>query len=162
MDHETAKELFSEYLDGELDAAQKRDLESHLQGCDDCQQELESLRVVMSTLAGLSPAEPPKDFARKVQHTIRRRSKGRFFSAEGLLRRIPFEWISFVIILLMLVMYYMVVQSAQVKPSPDPDEGVTPRAPTSQPASPASQPASRPASQPASQPSAPPARPPAR
>lgn len=136
MDHETAKELFSEYLDGELDAAQKRELESHLQGCDDCRQELESLRVMMSTLAGLAPAEPPKDFARKVQHTIRRRSKGRFFSAEGLLRRIPFEWISFVIILLMLVMYYMVVQSAQVKPAPDPDQGVTPRrAPTSQPAS---------------------------
>jgi len=144
MDHEKARELFSKHLDGEIDGEQRRELEVHLEGCDDCRQELATLRMMMSTLAGLAPAEPPKDFARKVQHTIRRRSQGRFFSAEGLLRRIPFEWISFVIILLMLVMYYMVVQTAQVKPAPAPevDGGGAPRrAPTSQPAS---QPASRP------------------
>ena len=104
------------------------------------------MRKMMSTLAGLAPAEPPADFARKVQHTIRRRSRGRFFSAEGMLRRIPFEWISFVIILLMLVMYYMLVQTAQVKPAPGIDGGVE------QKRAPATQPASRPASQPATEP----------
>lgn len=125
MDHQRAKELFSQYLDGELPPEQQSELEAHLDQCETCQAELNALEKTLSSLAGLAPVPPPKDFDRKVQQRIRRRSRGRFFKPDNLLNRIPFEWISFVIIMLMLVMYFMLIQSqVKVKPDPQRDGGV--------------------------------------
>jgi predicted anti-sigma-YlaC factor YlaD len=143
MDHQSAKELFSQFLDGELPSEQVKELEAHLDQCDTCRTELEALKKTLSSLAGLAPVPPPQDFGRKVQQRIKRRSRGRFFPDEHWIQRVPWEWISFVIIMLMLVMYYMLIQ-AQVN--------VKPEAPASMPASqPTSQPASQPA-EPATQP----------
>jgi anti-sigma factor RsiW len=138
MDHQSAKELFSQFLDGELPSDQVKELEAHLEQCDTCRAELEALKKTLSSLAGLAPVPPPQDFGRKVQQRIKRRSRGRFFPDEHWIQRVPWEWISFVIIMLMLVMYYMLIQAQapQVKPE---------QAPTSQPSS---QPTSAPASQP--------------
>jgi anti-sigma factor RsiW len=121
MEHQSAKELFSQYLDGELPGGQASELEAHLADCVSCREELETLRKTLHALAGLPSVAPPTEFAQSVQQRIRRRSRDRFFAPERLLTRIPFEWISFVIILLMLVMYYMVIQGqvTQVKPAPD-------------------------------------------
>lgn len=132
MEHQSAKELFSDYLDGELSPEQTREVKAHLDECAACRAELEALERTLQSLSGLSPLPPPPDFGRKVQQRIRRRSSGRFFTPETVLTRIPWEWISFVIIMLMLVMYYLVVQQEQ-KVTVKPDPGLT--APTSQPAS---------------------------
>lgn len=126
MDHETAKELFSDFLEGELSEQQEAELRTHLEDCRSCRAELEALRETLRSLSGLKQIQPPEGFARKVQQRIRRRSRGRFFSAESFLKRVPFEWISFIIILLMLVMYYMVALQGQVKgvkPAPAKDGG---------------------------------------
>ena len=136
MEHQSAKELFSDYLDGELSPEQTREVKAHLDECATCRAELEALERTLQSLSGLRPLPPPPDFGRKVQQRIRRRSSGRFFNPETVLTRIPWEWISFVIIMLMLVMYYLVVQQEQ-KVTVKRDPGVT---------APASQPASRPAS----------------
>ena len=110
MDHQDAKELFSEHLDGDLTDAQSEQLRQHLDGCEECRSELAALEQTLKSLAALSPVKPPPDFERQVQQRIRRRSRGRFFQPESLLSRLPFEWISFVIIMLMLLMYFMLVQ----------------------------------------------------
>jgi anti-sigma factor RsiW len=123
MDHQSAIELFSEYLDGELPAEQAAELEAHLEKCETCREELETLRKTLRGLAGLPPVPPPDQFARKVQQRIRRRSRGRFFGQESWLTRIPFEWISFVIIILMLLMYFMVIQEQVTRVKPDQGSG---------------------------------------
>jgi predicted anti-sigma-YlaC factor YlaD len=114
MDHQAAQELFSDYLEGELTEEQRGELIVHLDGCADCREELDSLRQTLRSLSGLRPLPPPDNFARKVQQRIHRKSRGRFFGQDRVLLRIPFEWISFVIIILMLAVYMLLMQS-QVK-----------------------------------------------
>ncbi len=114
MDHEAAQELFSEYLEGELSPEQQAEVKAHLEGCEECRQELEAFRQTMRALSGLRPLPPPEGFARKVQQRIHRRSRGRFFRADRLFMRVPFEWISFIIIIIMLVLY-MLMMETQVK-----------------------------------------------
>ena len=102
MDHQRAKELFSQYLEGDLPPEQQSEIEAHLDQCQTCKVEMEALEKTLSSLAGLAAVPPPKDFDRKVQQRIRRRSRGRFFAPENLLNRIPFEWISFIVIMSVL------------------------------------------------------------
>lgn len=44
MPHDELKENLSAYLDGELTAPHRTELENHLAACQDCRRELESLR----------------------------------------------------------------------------------------------------------------------
>lgn len=118
MDHKAAKELFSQYLDEELPPNTQSALKEHLAKCTSCQEEFNSLKKTLNSLAGLSSLPTPKEFEKNVQRRIRHRSRGRFFASENILVRIPFEWISFVLILLMLVMYFMVVLIPQKEVKP--------------------------------------------
>jgi anti-sigma factor RsiW len=111
MDHQAAQEQFSQLIEGDLSPEQEQELRAHLDQCAACRREFDALRETLNSLSGLSRLPAPKEFDRKVQQRIQRRSRGRFFGAQSLLTRIPFEWISFVIILLMLMMYFMVLQS---------------------------------------------------
>ena len=119
MDRQRAKELFSDYLEDELEDAEKRELEAFLEQDPAAKAELEALKKTLSSLYGLrakAPAPPP-DLANKVERRIRRRSRGRFF-AQGsgrLLWRVPFEWISFIIILLLLALYMTTVLEGRKK-----------------------------------------------
>jgi len=117
MDHQAAQELFSDYLEGELSPREREELSAHLQECEACREELEDLKKTMRSLSGLKALPPPAGFASKVQQKIRKRSRGRFFTPERLLMRIPFEWISFIIIMIMLAMYLlmMMAQSPMVQ-----------------------------------------------
>jgi anti-sigma factor RsiW len=107
MEHEEAKDLFSDYLDGELDAERAAALQEHLQGCDVCRAELERLRQTVRSLSGLHTLPPPAEFVSRVEQTIRRRSRGRFFAPEGVLSRFPFEWISLAVILFVALAIYL-------------------------------------------------------
>lgn len=111
MDHDAAKELFSAHLDGELEQKIEEELSAHLEECETCRQEFEELRQTLRSLSGLHKLMPPEAFVSKVQQRINRRSRGRFFGRENLLTRIPFEWISFVIIILLLMLYIAFIQT---------------------------------------------------
>lgn len=123
MDRQSAKELYSDYLEGELDAAQAAELEAFLEQDEEARAELAALKKTHSSLYGLRAkvAAPPPDLANKVERRIQRRSRGRFFSkgTQKLLWRVPFEWISFIIILLLLALYMTTVLEGRKK-------GVTP------------------------------------
>ena len=123
MDHEAAQELFSDYLEGTLAEAERGQLAAHLEGCADCRAELEALRTTLRSLSGLRSLPPPENFVRKVEQRIARRSRGRFFGQERVLMRIPFEWISFVIIILMLAVYMIMLQGQVKKVHPGPGSG---------------------------------------
>ncbi len=122
MDHDQAKALLSDFLEDELDAVRTAALGEHLDGCEACRAELESLRETMRSLSGLHRIDAPDEFVSKVERTIRRRSRGRFFGPESLLARLPFEWISFAIILALLAVYLWTVLDQQVRPA---DVGTT-------------------------------------
>lgn len=50
MNCKQLEDLLSPYLDGELDAAQRSDVERHLPGCPDCQRALKDLRLMHEAL----------------------------------------------------------------------------------------------------------------
>ena len=56
-------------------------------------------------LSGLSSVSPPRDLAKAVPALIHRRSQGRFFGQKRLADRLPFEWISLVMLLVLAVTY---------------------------------------------------------
>ena len=56
MEHQQAREFFSEYLDGELDEATRETLERHLEECEECRKDLESLQSTLSVLGALNCA----------------------------------------------------------------------------------------------------------
>ncbi|MHC4573304.1 MAG: anti-sigma factor family protein [Planctomycetota bacterium] len=52
------KEMIMGYLDNELGAEQKKELEKHLAGCAQCSKELEELRRLKEITEGVTLAEP--------------------------------------------------------------------------------------------------------
>ena len=109
MDRKKARELFSAYLEGDIGAADRRELERYLGVDAQARAELESFRSTLESLSRLrGPLQVPSEFTRKVEGKIRVRSRGRFFS-DKMLARLPFEWISFIIILVLLVFYLVLV-----------------------------------------------------
>lgn len=55
------RDRLSDYLDGELSAADAQELERHLARCEACAGRLEELRAVVARAGALEPAEPPRD-----------------------------------------------------------------------------------------------------
>jgi len=119
MEHKDATEQFSDFLEGSLSAEKEKALLAHLDGCKECRAELDSLRETLNSLSGLKRLPPPNEFANRVASTIHRRSRGRFFGDEPFFNRVPFEWISFVVIVLLLVAYlFMTLDLKDVKVTP--------------------------------------------
>lgn len=77
MKCEEARELLSEYMDGELDAAQRAEVDRHVQGCKACTQELTSLRATVSLVASLGRVEAPEGLAGSVSDALSHRAKGK-------------------------------------------------------------------------------------
>lgn len=126
MDHQIVKNLFSDYIDGELSDEERALVHQHLEECDSCRIEFESFSKTINSLSGLHDLSLPSDFSKKVETTISRRSRGRFFGEGKFLHRFPFEWVSFVIILLLLALYIFVVDdNKNIKTGPQKSPKVT-------------------------------------
>jgi hypothetical protein len=63
-------ERLSEYLDGELDAAARAELERHLETCPSCQEDLAGLKQVVARLDAAPQAEPAQDLWPSLQGRI--------------------------------------------------------------------------------------------
>lgn len=111
---------FSALLDNELDDEQRRALLAEVKTCAACAAALDELRAAVASLSQLKHAAPPT-FLEDVQQQIRQRSRGRFFGKRFMLfGRIPFEWVSLVMILAMLAYYIITMQSSPTEVTPLP------------------------------------------
>jgi anti-sigma factor RsiW len=120
MQHTQATELFSAYMEHELAPDAERELEAHLGDCSACQSQLESLsQTVQHTveiLAKVPRAAAPPDFLRRVQHRIRMRTRGRFFGPASMATRVPFEVVSFALIVMVMALYVLMLLNGPVAP----------------------------------------------
>ncbi len=107
MEHEQVQQLFSEYFEGDLAAAQRAEVESHLRGCAACQAEYEAFQRAMAPLNKLHKIPAPPDLTSAVPDLIARRSRGRFFGRKPLGERLPLEWLSLVMLLLLGGLYLL-------------------------------------------------------
>jgi anti-sigma factor RsiW len=119
-DCERTQAEFSALLDNELSDDQRQAVLAEVKSCAACSSALEELRSAVASLSQLKHAAPPT-FLRDVQNQIRQRSQGRFFGKRFLLfGRIPFEWVSLVMILAMLAFYIITMQSNPTEVTPLP------------------------------------------
>ena len=118
--HARLTERMSAYVDGELPGEEKAAVEQHLATCTQCRANLQEFRETMGKLA-LLKKKAPRSFLPDIQQQIHSRSRGRFFGRRWLLfGRIPFEVISLVMIVVMLVYYIATLQSAPTTVTPSP------------------------------------------
>ena len=70
MDCAAILELLSEYIDGTLDVQTRTAVEKHIAICENCKQELSSLRAVVEELGALDQVKPPADFLEKIHERM--------------------------------------------------------------------------------------------
>ena len=76
MNHDENRELLHAYADGELDPLNAREIEQHLQSCDDCRRETEQIRALHEALTSDSPTyRAPARLRRNVRAALRREAK---------------------------------------------------------------------------------------
>jgi anti-sigma factor RsiW len=116
--HARTREQLSAYLDNELSDDERRVVHTHLEGCAACLAELETMRATLGGLQRLK-RRAPDNFLPSIQDQIRTRSRGRFFGRRWMLfGRIPFEWVSLVMIIAMLLYYILTLHGEPTSVSP--------------------------------------------
>lgn len=61
---------FSAYLDGAVNGNQMQAIAGHLEGCQECREEFEAMRLMQSSLASLGPARAPADLGMRLRIAI--------------------------------------------------------------------------------------------
>src|SRR4051812_27945540 len=86
--HENIRELLHAYTDGELDLANARETERHLQSCADCRATQKTIRELRSALTSDAPGYvAPAHLRRNVRAALRREAKSS--------RQTPSPWLMF-------------------------------------------------------------------
>ena len=75
-EHENIRELLHAYVDGELDLANARETERHLQSCADCRGTEKAIRELRSALTSDAPAyRAPAHLRKRVRAVLRHEAK---------------------------------------------------------------------------------------
>jgi len=63
----------SNFIDGELDSAMKRELESHLTDCEDCRLVVDQTKKTVEIFCDCEPIELPVDVRTRLHEALRRK-----------------------------------------------------------------------------------------
>lgn len=121
MDRERARDLLSEYLEGELQDADREALEQRLAEDPVLRADLEALRRTLAALGALPEESPPPDFLSKVKQKLKRQRKSPLDVNFGIDRKIPFEAVSMVLIGILLALYLVLVALPRDQAALEPD-----------------------------------------
>lgn len=113
MDHDRARELFTQYQEGDLGEGERAELEQHLETCDECRGEWESYRKTIDGISGLFQLSAPEGFTSAVEQKIRKRSRGRFFGEQRSFS-MQFAIVSFILILLFILAYLVMTAATEI------------------------------------------------
>jgi anti-sigma factor RsiW len=72
IDPHRDRDIWSQYLDGDLEAAERQELESHLRECEICRGEIDMLKKTVALIGQLQDLQAPDDFAVKLNQRLRR------------------------------------------------------------------------------------------
>jgi anti-sigma factor RsiW len=65
----------SDFIDGELDAAARQDLESHLKECSDCKLVVDQTKKTIEIFCDSEPVELPSEVHDRLHEALRRKLK---------------------------------------------------------------------------------------
>ncbi len=104
-----SNELLTDYLDGSLPEAARADVERLVADDPATARILEEARDGRDLLRDLPAQRPPRDFLRKVQRRVRRRSGGRYFhpATQPFGYRLTVEVFAVIAVVVMAACYFM-------------------------------------------------------
>ena len=131
-DQALIEETFSAYIDGELGDAERERFEAEIAEDEALRAEFEEFRetiLALRSLHAVPDAEPPQldpdAFTRKLEGTIRNRSRGRFFHDDFFYRtRVPYEVFAVIMLGVIAAMLYILSPAA---PDHDPSKATPAR-----------------------------------
>jgi len=93
MKCEEYRELFSDFIDGELSENQIEDFKNHLKSCKACREELEKFRQSQTLLKLLPKKEAPPELWEMIETRVRLREVElvSFYQSVGIFERLGFE-----------------------------------------------------------------------
>jgi len=125
MDCRDAKENLSAYLDGELEPAVEKALGTHLEGCEDCRAELESLRSTAALVKSLPRIKAPAILKERVLAAAKpRRASYRFPNALALLTAAALVLVAVVAVFMLSTPEPPLTSETAVAPKPEADAGL--------------------------------------
>lgn len=130
-------ELLFAYIDGELDKDERLAFEARLRSEPALAAELEGMSFTQEVVSQIEVPEPPPLLADKVEHRIRRRSRGRYFSEnKGAGESLAWSGIALLIVagIIVILSFSLPVALPPVDNSPLPADDA-PHAPAEEPAS---------------------------
>ncbi|MGB6896959.1 MAG: zf-HC2 domain-containing protein [Candidatus Acidiferrum sp.] len=65
----------STYIDGDLDASMKREIEQHLEDCQECKLVVDQTKKTIQTFCDCQPVELPGDVRNRLHEALRRKFK---------------------------------------------------------------------------------------
>ncbi len=65
----------SNYIDGELDAAMKQEIEKHLDDCSDCKMVIDQTKMTVDVFCDEKPVELPADVRARLHEALRRKMR---------------------------------------------------------------------------------------
>jgi anti-sigma factor RsiW len=63
----------SDFIDGDLDAAMKREIESHLDGCKECRLAIDQTKKTIEIFCDSEAVELPSDVRNRLHEAVRRK-----------------------------------------------------------------------------------------
>lgn len=66
----------SNYIDGDLDAAMRREIEGHLKGCKECQVIIDQTKLTVDIFCDSEMVELPADVRQRLHEALRRKMHG--------------------------------------------------------------------------------------
>jgi len=93
MKCEEYRELFSDFIDGELSENQIEDFRSHLKSCKACREELGKFRQAQTLLKLIPKKEAPSELWGRIETRVRLRERTFvfFFQSAGIFERLGVE-----------------------------------------------------------------------
>src|SRR5688500_3898417 len=87
---ERIEAMLSDYVEGTLSLAERKEVEAHLAAHPELKDELEAIREDQKKLKSLNKTPAPEELGQKVEEIIHRRSQGRFFARRTFGDRVSF------------------------------------------------------------------------
>lgn len=111
---ESSAEMLSAYLDEELEAGEREEIESFLRESPEAREELDDLRKIVSLVGNLPSVDAPDDFYENLAKRLRRKQLLQPDGALLTLISLPFQVLSILVILAVAALYMM----AQLEQAP--------------------------------------------
>ena len=109
---ERLEAMFSDYVEGTLSLAERKEVEAHLEKHPELRDELEQMREDQKRLKSLNKTPAPEELGQNVEKIIHRRSMGRFFARRAFGDRVPFGWLLIAALVLLITIFFMLWSSS--------------------------------------------------